>query len=230
MSFFPTTVIVATDGTGASRHALEAAVEIARATGSQLHLLHVKVTSSTLRGRPMTPGQRETTEREGHEVLAREAAAAAELGLEVAGTHLRHAEKLERAITVTAEELGAGPAGHRRGPRGPGRRAAVDLVRDEHGPSLQGLGAGGALRSDQAPDVRSPATGRGEPDRTAAPPCCRAGPGSVPWCGSSAGRSRPDPRALSPLSAGAGLPRSPPHVATTGSHGAARAPRRPTGS
>jgi nucleotide-binding universal stress UspA family protein len=108
MSFFPTTVIVATDGTGASRHALEAAVEIARATGSQLHLLHVKVTSSTLRGRPMTPGQRETTEREGHEVLAREAAAAAELGLEVAGTHLRHAEKLERAITVTAEELGAG--------------------------------------------------------------------------------------------------------------------------
>jgi nucleotide-binding universal stress UspA family protein len=108
MSFFPTPVIVATDGTAASRHALEAAVEIARATGSELHLLHVKVTSSTLRGRPMTPTQRETTEREGHELLAQESAVAGELGLEVAGTHLRHGEKLEAAIAATAEELGAG--------------------------------------------------------------------------------------------------------------------------
>jgi nucleotide-binding universal stress UspA family protein len=108
MSFFPTPVIVGTDGTPASRHALEAAAEIAQATGSELHLLHVKVTSSTLRGRPMTPGQRESTEREGQELLEREAAAALELGVEVAGTHLRHGEKLERAMTTAAEELGAG--------------------------------------------------------------------------------------------------------------------------
>jgi nucleotide-binding universal stress UspA family protein len=108
MSFFPTTVIVGTDGSAASRHALEAGVELARATGSDLHLLHVKVTSSTVRGRPMTPQQRETTEQEGEELLAREAAAAAALGCEVAGTHLRHGEKLERVMTEAAAELGAG--------------------------------------------------------------------------------------------------------------------------
>jgi nucleotide-binding universal stress UspA family protein len=108
MTFFPTPVVVGTDGTPQSRHALEAAVELARATGSPLHLLHVKVTSSTLRGRPMTPTQREGTEREGEQLLAREAAAAAELGLEPAGTHLRHGEKLERTLVAAAEELGAG--------------------------------------------------------------------------------------------------------------------------
>lgn len=108
MTFFPTTVVVGIDGSSASRHALEVAVELVRATDSALHLLHVKVTSSTLRGRPMTPSQREETEGEGRELLDREAAAARELGAEVAGTHLRHGEQLERAMTQAAEELDAG--------------------------------------------------------------------------------------------------------------------------
>jgi nucleotide-binding universal stress UspA family protein len=108
MPFFPTPVIVGTDGTPESRHALEAAVEIARATGSPLHLLHVKLTSATLRGRPMTPAQRGGTEDEGERLLAREAEAAEALGIEVAGTHLRHGEHLERTLAAAAEELGAG--------------------------------------------------------------------------------------------------------------------------
>jgi nucleotide-binding universal stress UspA family protein len=109
MSFFPTSVVVGTDGTPESRHALEAAVELARATGSPLHLLHVRSTSGSLHGRPgMTPPQRETTEAEGRQLLEREAAAAAELGLEVAGTHLRHGDHLAMAMADAASELDAG--------------------------------------------------------------------------------------------------------------------------
>lgn len=108
MSFFPTTVIVGTDGSTESRQALEAAVELCRTTGSPLHLLHVKLTSGTLRGRPMTPTQRETTDTEGRLLLDREAVAAAELGMEVAGTHLRYGEHLERTMTAAAAELDAG--------------------------------------------------------------------------------------------------------------------------
>lgn len=108
MTFFPTPVVVFTDGSARSRHALEAAVELAQATGSPLHLLHVKLTTASVRGRTMTPAQRESTEREGHELLAREAAAAAELGAEVAGTHLRHGDVLARTMTDAAQELGAG--------------------------------------------------------------------------------------------------------------------------
>lgn len=108
MPFFPTTVVVGTDGTPESRHALEAAVEVARSTGSPLHLLHVRLTSGSLHGRPMTPAQRATTETEGQQLLAREADVAAELGLEVAGTHLRHGDQLARTMAQAADELGSG--------------------------------------------------------------------------------------------------------------------------
>jgi nucleotide-binding universal stress UspA family protein len=108
MSFFPTNVIVGTDGSPPSRQALEAAVELARCTGSPLHLLHVRLTTGTLHGRPMTPGQLGTSEQEGQQLLDREAAAAAGLGLEVAGTHLRHGENLARTMTDAAAELDAG--------------------------------------------------------------------------------------------------------------------------
>lgn len=108
MAFFPTQVIVGIDGTPESHHALEAAVELCRATGSSLHLLHVELTSGTLRGRPMTPRQREVANRDSQQLLDREAAAVAELGLEVAGTHLRYGEHLARAMAHAAEELDAG--------------------------------------------------------------------------------------------------------------------------
>ncbi|GGI04587.1 universal stress protein [Egicoccus halophilus] len=108
MVMFPTTVLVATDGTGLSRRALLTAVELCRATSSPLHVVHAKVTSTVLRGRPMTPQQRTATEEEGEQLLAREAAAAAEAGWEVAGTHLRHGERTDRVIAKVQEELQAG--------------------------------------------------------------------------------------------------------------------------
>ncbi|MFA9445317.1 universal stress protein [Egicoccus sp. AB-alg6-2] len=108
MTLFPTPVLVATDGTARSRAALLAAVEICRATNSPLHLVHAKVTASPLRGRPMTPTQRRTTEDEGAALLEREAGAAAEAGYEVAGTHLRHGERTDRVLAAVQDELHAG--------------------------------------------------------------------------------------------------------------------------
>lgn len=108
MTFFPTPVLVGTDGDPPSRHALKAAVELCRATGSPLHLVHVVLSSGTLRGRPMTPGMRERTEAEGQAFLEAEAAAARDLGVEVAGIHLRHADRLDRGFVAVQEQLGAG--------------------------------------------------------------------------------------------------------------------------
>lgn len=108
MTFFPTPVLVGTAGGTAGRHALRAAVELCRATGSPLHLAHVVLTSGTLRGRPMTPQMREREDDEGQALLAREAEVASDAGLEVAGTHLRYAERVDRALVEVQEGLGAG--------------------------------------------------------------------------------------------------------------------------
>jgi nucleotide-binding universal stress UspA family protein len=108
VTFFPTPVVVGTEGTEASRHALLAAVELAAATGSPLHIAHVRLTSPMLHGRPMTPGQRDRADEEAESLLARERAAAEEHGAEVAGTHLRYGDRVDHAFAALQEELGAG--------------------------------------------------------------------------------------------------------------------------
>ena len=108
MTFFPTPVLVGVDGDAASHHALVAAAELCRATGSSLHLVHVALSTGSIRGRPMTPAQRERTDEEGQQLLGRAVAASADLGVEVAGTHLRYAERLDAGFVEVQEELGAG--------------------------------------------------------------------------------------------------------------------------
>lgn len=108
MTFFPTPVVVGTEGTSACRHALLAAVELCRATGSPLHLLHVRLLQQGLQGRPPTPAQRERGEAEGQALLERESAVVAEHDLAVSGTHLRHAERIDQAFVAVQEELAAG--------------------------------------------------------------------------------------------------------------------------
>jgi nucleotide-binding universal stress UspA family protein len=108
VTFFPTPVVVGTEGTEASRHALLAAAELANATGSPLHIAHVRLTSGSLHGRPMTPGQRERADEEAEALLAGERAAAEERGAEVAGTHLRDGDRVDHAFAALQEELGAG--------------------------------------------------------------------------------------------------------------------------
>lgn len=152
MIFFPTPVLVGVDGDAASHHALLAAAELCRATGSPLHLVHVALTSGTLRGRPMTPAQREHADDESRRLLEREAGAAGEVGVEVDGTHLRYAERLDTGFVEVQEQLGAGllvigdgvtgtqasrlmQAGGGAGPAGTVRRsgASVLVVRERAG-------------------------------------------------------------------------------------------------
>jgi nucleotide-binding universal stress UspA family protein len=108
MSFFPTTVLVGVDGTPASRHALAVAAELCLATSSPLHLVHVKLRSGLIRGRPMNPPQRERTDQEAQELLERESDLVTSLGAEVAGTHVRYAERVHEAFVAVQDELAAG--------------------------------------------------------------------------------------------------------------------------
>lgn len=108
MTFFPTTVLVGVDSTKESRHAVTAAVQLCLATGSPLHLVHVKLTSGMLRGRPMSPQQRSQSEDEGLMLLEQHGRQAAEAGLEPAKLHLRYAENTEHELARLQQQLVAG--------------------------------------------------------------------------------------------------------------------------
>lgn len=105
---FPTRILVALDGSAASRHALTTACELCRATGSELHLVYVATTSPTVRGRPPTPAQREATEQEGQQVLEAGRTQANQEDVEVAQSHLRSGVSIDQSLQQAQEELDAG--------------------------------------------------------------------------------------------------------------------------
>jgi universal stress protein A len=105
---FPTRILVATDGSEASLEALATACQLAQATESELHLVYVVLTSSTIRGRPMTPTQREALEEEGSQVLDDAARRARGNGCEIAAEHLRFGTRLDLALLRVQEDLEAG--------------------------------------------------------------------------------------------------------------------------
>jgi nucleotide-binding universal stress UspA family protein len=108
MPLFPTRVLVGVDGSASARFAIDAAVELCKATGSDLHLVHVKSTSSTVRGRPLTPGQGEGMDAEAQDLLERATDEVERQGGEVAGTHVEFAEHIDRALVRAQGELDAG--------------------------------------------------------------------------------------------------------------------------
>ena len=108
MVFFPTAVLVGVDNTHEARHALLSAVELCLATNSPLHLAHVKLTSGLLRGRPMTPAQRETTDTESAQLLNRHRVMAAEAGVSPVEVHVRYGENVAQELVRLQTELSAG--------------------------------------------------------------------------------------------------------------------------
>ena len=123
---FPTRILLATDGSGASEPALRVAVELTLGTGSELHVAHVFPTAPR---RPPFPRPWERNRRAASLDAARVAALALledkavkveKLGGTVAGSHYREGRPAEQ-IARLAEGLGAGVvvAGFRgRGPSG----------------------------------------------------------------------------------------------------------------
>jgi nucleotide-binding universal stress UspA family protein len=108
MSLFPTRILVGVDRSASARYALGVAAEIARATGGELHLVHVKSTSSTVRGRPVTPQQGEAMDAEAAALLADAAQDAADRGVEAAGRHVRYGEHVDRVLVQAQGEVDAG--------------------------------------------------------------------------------------------------------------------------
>ncbi len=112
MGVFPTTILLATDGSEEAKLATQAATELSRDTGSELHVVYVLPTPAQLIGHHLYP--RETreavvaeAERKAEEFLKEQAARIEAEGGKVAETHFRSGEP-DKEILRTAESVAAG--------------------------------------------------------------------------------------------------------------------------
>ncbi len=112
MSIFPTQILLATDGSDESKLATEAATELSRETGSEVHLVYVLPTPAQLIGHHLyTDEIRESliggAERDAETFLKEQAEKISSDGGKVAETHLRSGDP-DKEILRTAESLGVG--------------------------------------------------------------------------------------------------------------------------
>src|SRR5918997_5473771 len=109
MSIFPTRILLATDGSDEAELAALRAVELADATHSELHVVHVGVVPLFLVSYPGTLGYEgklyERIEEDSRELLRKQSWRVKAAGGTVAGTHLRMGE-VALEIVALAEELG----------------------------------------------------------------------------------------------------------------------------
>jgi nucleotide-binding universal stress UspA family protein len=110
MSTFPARILLATDGSEQAELAALRAVDLADATHSELHLVHVGVVPTFLKSYPGTLGYYgklyEEIEEVSRELLRKQSLRVKAAGGTVAGTHLRMGE-VALEIVALAEELQA---------------------------------------------------------------------------------------------------------------------------
>jgi nucleotide-binding universal stress UspA family protein len=110
MSTFPARILLATDGSEQAELAASMAVDLADATHSELHVVHVGVVPSFLKSYPGTLGYErrlyEQIEEESRELLRKLSWRVKAAGGTVAGTHLRMGQ-VALEIVALAEELQA---------------------------------------------------------------------------------------------------------------------------
>jgi nucleotide-binding universal stress UspA family protein len=110
MSTFPTRILLATDSSEEAELAALRAVELADATDSELHVVHVGVVPIFLKSYPGTLGYErrlyEEIEEMSRELLRKQSWRVKAAGGTVAGTHLRMGA-VDLEIVALAEELGA---------------------------------------------------------------------------------------------------------------------------
>jgi nucleotide-binding universal stress UspA family protein len=112
MSIFPTKILLATDGSKEARLAAEAAAELSKDTGSEVHIAYVLPSPTELRGhhlysREVMESVLEQAEGEGRSFLEEQAKQVGASGGEVAETHLEAGEP-DKEIVRLSEEIGAG--------------------------------------------------------------------------------------------------------------------------
>jgi nucleotide-binding universal stress UspA family protein len=148
-------ILLATDGSEEAKLAASVAVELAKSTGSELHLVHVKLL-------PIIPPYPEVldwredlerAEREARELLDEQVKMVEDAGGTVAGIHSREERPPAEEIVALAEELGVSLIVVGRRNRGRIRRALArsvsdSVVRHAHCPVL-------VVRSHRGADNRA---------------------------------------------------------------------------
>jgi nucleotide-binding universal stress UspA family protein len=112
MSFFPRTILLATDGSDEAGLATQAAAELSKATGSEVHVAYVLPTEAELIGhRAYTDEIRESliarAERDARSFLEEQAERVRSEGGKVAETHLRTGQP-DKELVRLARVLGVG--------------------------------------------------------------------------------------------------------------------------
>jgi nucleotide-binding universal stress UspA family protein len=112
MSIFPTKILVATDGSEEARQATQAAAELSKETGSEVHVTYVLPSPNELRGhhlysKEVMSSVLERAEEDGRSFLENQAEQLRSAGGKVAETHLRAGEP-DKEIVKLSEELGVG--------------------------------------------------------------------------------------------------------------------------
>jgi nucleotide-binding universal stress UspA family protein len=112
MSIFPTKILLATDGSEEARQATQAAGELSKQTGSEVHIAYVLPSPSELRGHHLYSKEvmrsvLEQAEGEARSFLEEQAKQVGASGGKVAETHLRAGEP-DKEIVRLSEELGVG--------------------------------------------------------------------------------------------------------------------------
>jgi nucleotide-binding universal stress UspA family protein len=112
MSIFPTQILLAVDGSDESKQAAQAATELSRETGSEVHLVYVLPTPAQLIGHHLYSDEiRESliggAERDAETFLKEQAEKVGSDGGKVAETHLRSGDP-DKEILRAAEALGVG--------------------------------------------------------------------------------------------------------------------------
>ena len=112
MSIFPTKILVATDGSEEARQATQAAAELSKETGSEVHVTYVLPSPNELRGHHLYSKEvmnsvLERAEEEGRSFLEEEAERLRSSGGKVAETHLRAGDP-DKEIVKLSEELDVG--------------------------------------------------------------------------------------------------------------------------
>ena len=112
MGIFPTKILLAIDGSEEARQATQAAAELSKETGSEVHVTYVLPSPTELRGHHLYSQEvmssvLEHAEEEGRSFLEEEAERLRASGGKVAETHLRAGEP-DKEIVKLSEELGVG--------------------------------------------------------------------------------------------------------------------------
>jgi nucleotide-binding universal stress UspA family protein len=112
MSIFPTKILLATDGSKEARQAAQAAAELSKETGSEVHIAYVLPSPTELRGHHLYSQEvmrsvLEQAEGEARSFLEEQAKQLGASGGKVAETHLRAGEP-DKEIVRLSEELGVG--------------------------------------------------------------------------------------------------------------------------